>query len=223
LGHDATAPDLPGHGRRRDERASLEGYRQAVVDVLEPGDILVGHSMGAGVVALAADAFSDLRHLVLLAGPLPVEGRPLHWLSRAEEPPGRRFPDEFLRPTEDGESVYIADFEAAWTYFYHDCLADVAKWAFEHLTPQQVSVMMRDPVSIPNFWAADLPRSYVRCQQDRAFPSWYSDMQIQRLGVEPLEIDSSHSPFLSRPTELAQLLVHAVSTQPVAPLQPNIK
>ena len=43
----------------------------------------------------------------------------------------------------------------------------------------------------------------------------------RRLGVQQLSIDTSHSPFLSRPRELAELLVHATTTTPVGPLLPN--
>jgi hypothetical protein len=34
-------------------------------------------------------------------------------------------------------------------------------------------------------------------------------------------IDASHSPFLSRPAELAELLVHATTTAPHGPLNPG--
>jgi serine/threonine protein phosphatase PrpC len=72
---------------------------------------------------------------------------------------------------------------------------------------------------IPRFWAAELPRSFIRCEQDHALPRWLADVTARRLGVEPLTIDASHSPFLSRPEELAELLVHATTTTPVAPLR----
>lgn len=75
LGHDAVAFDLPGAGARAGEPASLSGYRDAVVEQLAGDDILVGHSMGAAVAVVAADARPDLiRHITLLSGPLPVEG-----------------------------------------------------------------------------------------------------------------------------------------------------
>jgi hypothetical protein len=44
---------------------------------------------------------------------------------------------------------------------------------------------------------------------------------IRRLGVEPLEIDASHSPFLSMPHATAELFVEAVRSRPVGPLRPN--
>jgi hypothetical protein len=46
------------------------------------------------------------------------------------------------------------------------------------------------------------------------------EARIVRLGVDPLTIDGSHSPFLSRPAELAALLVHATTTAPAGPLLP---
>ncbi len=82
------------------------------------------------------------------------------------------------------------------------------------LVPGAFGETTTTPVSVPRFWAADLPRSYILCLQDRSKPRWLSDVVINRLGVEPLTIDSSHSPFLSRPAELAELLVAATTTKP---------
>jgi hypothetical protein len=52
-------------------------------------------------------------------------------------------------------------------------------------------------------------------------PPWLSDLVTERLGVEQLTIDSSHSPFLSRPVELATLLEHATTTVPHGPMRPD--
>jgi pimeloyl-ACP methyl ester carboxylesterase len=55
----------PARGR------TLGGYRDAVVEQLQGGDILVGHSMGVAVAVVAADARPDLiGHITLLSGPL---------------------------------------------------------------------------------------------------------------------------------------------------------
>ncbi|HEY8439516.1 MAG TPA: hypothetical protein VIK65_12980, partial [Candidatus Limnocylindrales bacterium] len=44
-------------------------------------------------------------------------------------------------------------------------------------------------------------------RDDRALnPAWGRSAARDRLGVEPVEIDGSRSPFLSRPAELAGLL-----------------
>jgi hypothetical protein len=106
-------------------------------------------------------------------------------------------------------------------YFYHDCDEATARWAFERLGPERFGDTTVTPVSIPRFWAADLPRSFILCLQDRSMPRWLADTVARGLGVEQLTIDTSHSPFLSRPRELAELLVHATTTKPTGPLVPH--
>ena len=78
LGHEAVAVDLPGHGERRDEASTVAGRRAAIVDLMQHGDVLVGHSGGGYDITLAADAAPQkVGHLVYLAAALPIEGRPL--------------------------------------------------------------------------------------------------------------------------------------------------
>lgn len=126
----------------------------------------------------------------------------------------------YLNFDDDG-AMSFATFESAWQYFYHNCDEQTARWAFQRMCPERFGDTTTTPVSAPRFWAAELPRSYIRCLQDRSKPRWLSDVMARRLGVEPLTIDSSHSPFLSRPAELAELLDHATTTRPVASLTPR--
>jgi pimeloyl-ACP methyl ester carboxylesterase len=226
LGHSVKTVDLPGHGTRRGETSTLAGYRQAVVDVLEPGDILVGHSMGCPVATMAADAFIDVAHIVYLAGRLPAEGRPMSYDTGGERRADGSVTrmsrlgtaDRYMHLSEDGHE-FIYDYDGAVAVFYQDCPAELAAWAYSKLTPQSLDVMFGEPISIPRFWEADLPRSFIRCTDDRAYPRELLDRQIERLGVRPLEITGSHSPFLSRPADLAKLLVEATATRPIAGME----
>jgi pimeloyl-ACP methyl ester carboxylesterase len=227
LGHDAVAVDIPGHGARLHEASTLANRRDAVVAHVQAGDVLVGHSGGGFDITLAADAASDrVAHVTYLAAALPREGRTFaEALSMRDAEDGAFDADvgdmlPYLRSAEDGGMAF-ATFEGAWKYFYHDCDEQTARWAFERLCAERFGKDTVTPVSVPRFWAADLPRSYIRCLQDRSKPRWLSDVVARRLGVEPLTIDSSHSPFLSRPAEFAELLVHATTTTPVAPLVPQ--
>ena len=104
----------------------------------------------------------------------------------------------YLKFDDDG-AMWFADFDGAWKYFYHDCDEATARWAFERLGPERFGDTTVTPVSVPQFWAADLPRSFIRCLQDQSMPRWLADTVTRRLGVEQLTIDTSHSPFLSRP------------------------
>ena len=54
----------------------------------------------------------------------------------------------------------------------------------------------------------DVPRRYILCADDHIVgPDWSRREAPARLGVEPVELPGSHSPLLSRPRELADLLL----------------
>ena len=229
-GHDGVAVDLPGHGALVDQESTLANRRDAIVALMEPGDVLVGHSGGGFDATLAADARPDLvSHIVYLAAALLREGR-TYPEAMAMRDAGDELEEGFdgdvgemlsyLHFDEDSAMTF-ADFDGAWKYFYHDCDEETARWAFDRLGPERFGDTTVTPVSVAKFWDADLPRSYILCLQDRSMPRWLADTVTRRLGVEQLTIDASHSPFLSRPRELAELLVHATTTKPVGPLVPN--
>jgi pimeloyl-ACP methyl ester carboxylesterase len=228
LGHDAVAVDLPGHGARRHEEAptTFETRTAAIVEVVQPGDVLVGHSGGGFDITHAADAVPELiSHVCYLAAGLPREGRtwPEAMALRADGTMGDFDAAGLLGCLtfhEDG-SMTVTSPDAARDKFFNDCDDETVRWAFERLCAERGGKTSSTPASLPRFWAADLPRSFIRCLQDRAQERWNADLVAERLGVQPLEIDSSHSPFLSRPSELAELLVHATTTTPIGPLDPG--
>lgn len=230
LGHQAVAVDLPGHGGRVEDgidQWTIPHRRDAIAEVLCPGDVLVGHSGGGFDATVAADAAVEkISHIVYLAAALPREGRTYPEAMAMRNREDGEFDGDvgemlgYLDFGEDGAMTF-ADFDGAWRYFYHDCDEQTARWAFDRLGPEKFGAVNDTPVSVPRFWAADLPRSFIRCTEDRAMPRWLADTVAERLGVEALTIDTSHSPFLSRPAELAELLVHATTTTPIGSLQPN--
>lgn len=230
LGHEGIAVDLPGHGALVDQESTLANRRAAILAVLQAGDVLVGHSGGGFDITLAADAAPGLvRHMVYLAAALPREGRTYPEAMAMRDDDHELNADfdadvgemlSYLDFDEDGTMTF-ADFDGAHKYFYHDCDEQTARWAFRRLGPERFGDTTVTPVSVPQFWAADLPRSFIVCEQDRSMPRWLADTVARRLGVQQLAIDSSHSPFLSRPRELAELLVHATTTTPIGPLVPH--
>lgn len=226
LGHDGIAVDLPGHGALVDQESTLANRRDAIASVLQPGDVLVGHSGGGFDATLAADAAPELvGHITYLAAALPREGRtyPEAMAMRDDAELDDGFDADVgemlgYLSFDDTGAMMFADFDGARKYFYHDCDEATARWAFDRLGPERFGDTTVTPVSVPAFWAAELPRSFIVCEQDRSMPRWLADTVTRRLGVEQLSIDASHSPFLSRPRELAELLVHATTTTPVGPL-----
>ena len=219
-GHEAVAIDLPGHGKRVDEESSLASYRDAIVDVIQKGDVLVGHSMGGFAVSVAADAAVDrLGHVMFLDAGLPIEGQPMR-AAGAGNLAGRESAIEVI---DDGRRMRFRSDEAATAFFYHDCSPELARWACGKLTPQQLAPLM-EPISIPHFWAANLPRSLILCRQSRSGSGGGENSMNHtgvRLGVQPFWMDSSHSPFLSQPGACAELMLEATLRSPIGALCPS--
>ncbi len=89
--------------------------------------------------------------------------------------------------------------------FYHDCTATDAAWAASRLRAQAASPRLEPwPVdALP-----DVERSSILGRDERVIaPAWSRTMSRELLGVEPIALEGGHSPFLSRPAELANVLV----------------
>ena len=230
LGHEAIAIDLPGHGERSAERPANYRQRiQPILDVLREGDVLVGHSGGGYDISVAANLAPErVGHMIFLAAGLPIEGMSVveatggttEQTDRGKQ--ATKLMDDatgmlrHIRPLPDGTMEWHS-LDGAREFFYHDCDDVTVRWAFSKLSPG-ISPFPGERLHLSNFWQAQPPRSFILCEQDRAMPQTMAKAVIRRLGVEPLTINTSHSPFLSRPRELAELLVHASGTQPIGPL-----
>jgi pimeloyl-ACP methyl ester carboxylesterase len=200
LGHRAVAVDLP----ISDPAAAAEAYADIVLGAADglTDPVLVGHSMAGLVVPLVA-AQRPVRRLVFLAAMLPIPGQSANE-QRAAEPVDGLVPPTTAEWTSLGDEVWAVGPMTATELFFNDAPPDVAAWATARLRPQCYRVMSEpSPLAV---WPA-VETSYVVCRDDRAVnPAWGRAAARDRLGVEAIEIDGAHSPFLTRPAELARLL-----------------
>lgn len=86
---------------------------------------------------------------------------------------------------------------------YADCDPADAEAAIQRLRPQAVT-----PYAVPCPLAEfpDVPSTYIGCRDDALVRPEWSRSAAQRLGAEFIELPGSHSPFLSRPSDLATVL-----------------
>jgi hypothetical protein len=105
----------------------------------------------------------------------------------------------------DDEGRGIMAAADAWAGFYHDCDDADAAWAIARLRPQSSRPML-DPWPL-EAWP-DCARTVILARDDRAVRLDAAQEAAHLIldGGEPILIDGSHSPFLTRPAELAQLL-----------------
>jgi pimeloyl-ACP methyl ester carboxylesterase len=143
---------------------------------------------------------------VFLCSPLPVPGRSL-W-EQLEHDPDIFIADSVQPAAREAGRVLEATEDYAVRTYFHDCPDELARWAADRLRPQSTRTTTEpSPVAA---WPPDVRCRYVLGRNDRILnPEWSRREVPRRLGVEPVELDTGHSPFLSRPAELADVLVRS--------------
>ena len=202
-GHHVVTMDLPGE----DGAATFDSYADVVCAALIGCDddvVLVGHSYGGNTVPLVA-ARRPIRHLVYVCAMIPDIGRSLfdqlqdkpQMLNPAYEQ-GLSVPDEQLRQV-------WADLDIACAMFYGDCDEPTTKAALDRLRPQSAYPAIQ-PCSLTEFPA--VKTTYVVCAEDQILrPEWSRQTARERIGAELIELPGDHSPFYSRPSVLADVLL----------------
>jgi hypothetical protein len=104
----------------------------------------------------------------------------------------------------DEDRTFWVDEGVARSVLYADCQAEDAKAAFVRLRPQATALQTK-PRSLKDY--PPVATTYVVCSEDRIANSDRGRRVARdRLRAELVEFPGSHSPFISRPHELAELL-----------------
>ena len=199
-GHRVIAMDLPISTPGLGADAYADVINDALAGTSEP--MVVGHSMAGLVIPLVA-ARRPVRRLVFLAAFLPSPGLSIND-QRAAEPIDGLQPPSVVEFMDLGDDVWMVGPTTATELFFSDVPTDVATWATQRLRPQSYTGMIE--VTPLQRWP-DVPCTTIVCAQDRAMnPGWLRAASRERLGITALELPGGHSPFLSRPEELAAML-----------------
>jgi len=213
-GHQAQAIDLPGQGDDRTplSEVTLESMADRIVATLNRltgRAVLVGHSAGGMAISAAAEKAPErLEALIYVCAFLPRAGESLLDIE------GRN-PEEVVLA-----STLVADDKLSGTFvpdriydiLYHDCsAADVSEFSARQ-RPQALAPFAT-PIHLTPERFGRVRRAYVECTEDRAL---VLDMQRDMIRKSPpvtvRTLQSSHSPFLSMPHQLAQALIELVPT-----------
>ena len=168
---------------------------RAVVDEVDGPVLLCGHSYGGMVISKASYRLPKVSKLVYLCAFVPESGESLVSIGGGQLAPWIQLKDGGLT---------VPDLGRAAELFYADCDSATQAWAIGQIRPQ-CAAPFSDAVMHPGW--KEILSTYIVCSADRAMPpDWQRDLFAPRLN-KVVQIDSSHSPFLSRPTELAELLL----------------
>jgi pimeloyl-ACP methyl ester carboxylesterase len=181
-------------------------HLRAVLDAVRGPVLLVGHSYGGAVITAAGD-HPDVAHLVYVTAFALDEGESVV----ANDLIGGEAVQLGDALQVDTETVSFQQSRAI-EFFFHDCDREVGAAAAARLRPMSMAAMTGTTSVAP--WRTK-PSTFVLCTDDRAVPPALQRSIAKRLGTT-VEIASSHSPFLSRPAELAALL-HELAQDSTAP------
>jgi pimeloyl-ACP methyl ester carboxylesterase len=194
-GHRSVCVDLPV----ADPALGAIDYAAAAAAAFGEQDdlVVVGHSLGGCVIPFITELI-PVRALVFLGGAIQPGAFP------GLPPPEEMLliPPEQLGMDDDG-LIRISP-PAAERYFFHDLSPSMSRWALSQLRPQSARAVV--PERLPKL-DPTAALAYVVCADDRAIsPDWGRAAARDALHVGAYEIPGSHSPFLTRPAELAKLL-----------------
>ncbi|MGO0788404.1 alpha/beta fold hydrolase [Herbaspirillum seropedicae] len=215
-GHEVHSIDLPGSGADTTplDQVTLSLYADAIVKAIKAIGkrvTLVGHSMGGIAVTAAAEQAADcLARIIYLCAYVPVNGDSLSSLS--DLAPARQPPPVAL--AHDALAALASDTQpsARVETFMQDAPYAVAHWAAPQFRAQAMAPMTT-PVQVSEQAYGKLPKSYIVCTRDRAIDPVLQRVMAARSGCSRIkELASDHSPFLSRPTETAEML-HRMATE----------
>jgi pimeloyl-ACP methyl ester carboxylesterase len=207
-GHMVTAVDLPGRWYRPEQMAGIspDQFVETVGQVLQTSPqpvVLVGHSLGGSTISLTAERYPDhIRRLVYLTAFLVASGDFVGKLAAADKQSW--IPRAVRR--DPVTSVSTIDPARAREVFYQDCSDDDVRIATQLLSAEPAAMGgARMNLTAERF--GRIERAYIECLQDRAIPI---DAQRAMQSALPCKqvrtMDTSHSPFFSKPVELVSIL-----------------
>jgi pimeloyl-ACP methyl ester carboxylesterase len=185
--------DLPSSG---DPDAGMYADAEALrkhLSVIDHPVTVLAHSYGGLPVTEVAATVPGVTQLIYLAAHMFDVGEAL--VTPFGDPFG---PDIALLPVP----------EPARELLYADVSADLADAAIARLRPQSVR-SFREPLTRASW--KELPAAFVVCDEDRAFPKVLTEKLPQQADLAR-HIPTSHSPFLSQPAELADMIGDIITT-----------
>jgi pimeloyl-ACP methyl ester carboxylesterase len=203
------AVDLPAHGRDTTAigEVTLDSYVDTVCKVIEKYRepvVLIGHSRGGIVISQAAERMPDkIYKLVYLCAYLIPNNEPMAATALTDissvlvsnliinEAEGWHFPKETI-------------FKEA---FYNDC-SDEDLTFCSSLLSKEPNLPIGIPLQLSDERFGKVKKVYIHTTMDNTITYGLQKKMVERVPVnQTFELKTSHSPFLSQPKELANILL----------------
>jgi pimeloyl-ACP methyl ester carboxylesterase len=207
-GNKVIVVELPGHGSDNTptHTLSLDAYRDRVIDAISKANgkvILVGHSMGGMVVTSVAEKIpAKISKLVYIGAFLPTSGQSLGQLAETD-------PDSKLGPelSQSADKLTLDVKREKLTYlFINDGSQAEKEKVIANYRPEPAIPFGNSITLTVNF--SSVEKVYIKTMQDIVISPGLQDRMIASAGIKTVyPVNTSHSPFLSQPHTVSDLLL----------------
>jgi pimeloyl-ACP methyl ester carboxylesterase len=202
-GHQIITPSLPVD----EPAASGTRYAEVIAQALEDASddvVLVGHS-ASGMFIPLVPSLRPVRRLVYLAALIPKPGASIR--NQLADEPDMLNP-EWVATCRAGNDPSTND-EVAIEFLFHDCQPEAINLGLATRMRMYAEGAMAEVFPLEALPAVS--SSYIVCSEDRTIsPDWSRRTARERLGVEDIELPGGHCPYLSRPLQLADVLLRVL-------------
>jgi pimeloyl-ACP methyl ester carboxylesterase len=170
---------------------------RAAVAKIEGGVVVLGHSYGGLAITQGSVGLNNVQRLIYLTAFMLDADETLYAACGSVNPPWWNVAEDQTRLTANTPEQI----------FYNTCSPEVANRASAQLRTQSLPAFNQAITEVA--WK-EFPSTYIICEQDQAIPVFAQEAMSAR-ATNVVRIDTDHSPFLSAPTSLAQVIHEAIS------------
>ncbi len=214
-GHRVFAIDLPGMGRDKTpiNEVKMENTVQGICDLIDNIEgkvILIGHSKNGIMISQVAEYRpTKIEKLIYLAAYLIPNGKTQAEYS-AQDVDGVLKPYVTRYPETNSHTLQPEIYKEG---LYHDCedyITQLAKVLLSH-EPVESGIT---PLQLSEENYGSVRRFYIECTEDRAVtPFIQQKMYKETICEKVYQMQTSHSPFFSKPQELCDIFLEIALTE----------
>lgn len=208
-GHKVTVVELPAHGEDQTppQDVSMDVYRDKAIAVISgiPGPVvLVGHSMAGMIISAVSEKIpTRIEKLIYVGAMLPANGQSLLDLAFTDD---RSVLTPSIIPSEDNLLLDVAH-DKVTDIFCQDGSKEVKQRILDKFRLEP-AIPFADKVTLSEDAFGKVSKHYVHTELDSAITLFLQKRMVAAAGqVDTYSLHSSHSPQLSMPHKLADLLI----------------
>lgn len=208
-GNKVIVVELPGHGtdKTAPHTLNLDVYRDKVIEAITKVNekvILVGHSMGGMVISAVAEKIpTKINRLVYIGAFLPINGQALVDLAFSD-PNSKLGPQ--LVPSADQLTIDVK--RDSLTYLFINDGEQATKEKVLTNYKAEPAIPLANKVTLTNANFGSVEKVYIKTLQDVVVSPSLQDRMITAAGIKTVyQVNTSHSPFLSQPKSITDLLL----------------